>query len=89
MNSPQNSFDERDKEVKRLELAVKRAESMVNKDRQDMTEREALLKLTSEEKEKRNQGKQHWWLKECKCCHHATFKVCYNLRAIQPKSATC
>jgi ribosomal RNA-processing protein 36 len=68
-NSPRISFEERNNEVKRLQLAVKRAESMVNKDRQDVTEREALLKLTSEEKEKRKQGKQHWWLKECECYH--------------------
>jgi len=62
--SPRNLFHERDQEVKRLELAVKRAESMVNKDHKDMTERDTLLKLTREEKEKRKQGKKHWWLKE-------------------------
>ncbi|KAF8227442.1 DUF947-domain-containing protein [Tricholoma matsutake] len=62
--SPRDLFYERDQEVKRLELAVKRAESMVNKDSKDKTEREALLKLTREEKEKRKQGKRHWWLKE-------------------------
>ena len=73
--SPQNLFDERDREVKKLELAVKRAESMVNKDRKDMIERETLLKLTREEKEKRKQGKKHWWLKECKYSSNA-FSVC-------------
>jgi ribosomal RNA-processing protein 36 len=64
--SPQNLFIERDQEVKRLELAVKRAESMVNKDNKDTTERQALLKLTKEEREKRKQGKKRWWMKECK-----------------------
>jgi len=68
--SPWNLFDERDQEVKRLELAVKRAESMVDKDRKDTTEREALLKLTREEKEKMKQGKGRWWLKECKYLLH-------------------
>lgn len=70
--SPRDLFYERDQEVKRLELAVKRAESMVNKDSKDKTEREALLKLTREEKEKRKQGKRHWWLKECKYYLNAT-----------------
>ena len=66
LTSPQNLFIERDQEVKRLELAVKRAESMVSKDHKDMTESQALLKLTREEREKRKQGKKRWWMKECK-----------------------
>ena len=77
VTSPRDLFVERDQEVKRLELAVKRAESTVNKDRNVMTERETLFKLTREEKEKRKQGKKHWWLKECKS--YADALLCFYL----------
>jgi len=48
-----------------LELAVKRAESVVNKERMDKLRREALLKASKEEKEKQKQGKGKWFLKQC------------------------
>jgi ribosomal RNA-processing protein 36 len=75
---PRNLFDERDQEAKRLDLAVRRAGSMVNKHRKNMTEREALLKLTREKKEKRKKGKKHWCLKECKYFPNATFLFLFN-----------
>ncbi|TFK41202.1 hypothetical protein BDQ12DRAFT_733513 [Crucibulum laeve] len=62
--SPRDLLYERQQEVNRLEFAVKRAESLVNKDRRDKVEREALSKVTKEEKNKRKQGKGGWWMKE-------------------------
>ena len=50
--------------MKRLELAVKRMESLVNRDKQDKIQIEALNKAKKEESEKRKQGKQGWWMKE-------------------------
>ena len=66
-SSPKDLYTEREAEVKRLEVAVKRAESQVNKDRQDRIEQEAIEKLTAEEREKQKEGKEQWHLKKCKC----------------------
>lgn len=63
-STPRDQRDERENEVKRLELAVKRMESLVNKDRQDKIQVEALRKATKEEREKQKQGKQGWWMKK-------------------------
>jgi ribosomal RNA-processing protein 36 len=87
VTSPRNLLYERDQEVNRLELAVKRAESAVNKDRNDLTESETLLKLTKEEKERRNQGKKHWWLKGCKHCLDFMLRI-GSIKFIQPKNGT-
>ena len=65
-NSPRDLREEREQEVQRLERAVKRAESTVNKDRQEKVNQEALSKVTREEKERRKQGKGAWYLKSCK-----------------------
>lgn len=64
MSSPKHLRSERENEVEKLELAVKRAESAVNKDRREEVERGALDKLKKEEKEKQGQGKGSWWIKE-------------------------
>jgi ribosomal RNA-processing protein 36 len=85
--SPNHLFDERDQEVTRLELAVKRAESLVNKDHKDTTERKALSKLRKEEREKRKHGKKKWWLKECKFIPIIHFY--YFFMVIQRPSVTC
>lgn len=53
-------------EVQRLERAVKRAESMVNKDRREKVEEEALSKIARQEREKRKEGKGAWYMKKCK-----------------------
>ncbi|KAL4069877.1 hypothetical protein V8B97DRAFT_2110217 [Scleroderma yunnanense] len=53
----------REAEVKRLELAVKRAESAVNRDTREKVEADALRKVTLAEKEKRKQGKGAWFMK--------------------------
>lgn len=63
-SSPRDQRGEKASEVKRLELAVKRVESLVNKDRQDKVQMEALHKAKKEEREKQKQGKQGWWMKE-------------------------
>ncbi|PBL01485.1 DUF947-domain-containing protein [Armillaria gallica] len=64
VSSPKHLRSEREGEVEKLELAVKRAESAVNKDRREEVERGALDKLKKEEKEKQGQGKGSWWMKE-------------------------
>ena len=62
-NSPRDLREEREGEVDRLERAVKRAESLVNKDRREKVETEALRKLAKDEREKRKQGKKAWYMK--------------------------
>lgn len=62
-SSPRDLREEREQEVQRLERALKRAESMVNKDRREKIEEEALSKVTVEEREKRKQGKGAWFMK--------------------------
>lgn len=66
-SSPRDLLTERQWEVERLELAVKRAESLVNKDRRDRVEHEALRKVTRAEKDKRSEGKGSWWMKDGRC----------------------
>ncbi|OSD03137.1 DUF947-domain-containing protein [Trametes coccinea BRFM310] len=63
-NSPRDLREEREAEVQRLERAVKRAESMVNRDRQEKVQLEALSKVAKEEREKRQQGKKAWYMKD-------------------------
>ena len=63
VNSPRDLRQEREAEVERLERAVKRAESAVNKDRREKVEMEALSKAAKEEREKRKQGKKAWYMK--------------------------
>ncbi|KAH7912531.1 hypothetical protein BJ138DRAFT_988671, partial [Hygrophoropsis aurantiaca] len=63
VNSPHDLREEREEEVRRLELAVKRGESSVNRDKREKIEVEALGKIAKEEKERRKQGKAGWWLK--------------------------
>ncbi len=63
-NSPRDLYEEREAEVDRLERAVKRAESMVNKDRREKVEMEALRKVIKEEREKQKEGKKAWYMKD-------------------------
>lgn len=67
-SSPRDQREEREDEVQRLERAVKRAESSVNRDEREHVEREALEKALKEEKDKRKAGKGEWHLKKCKFC---------------------
>ncbi|KZT30533.1 DUF947-domain-containing protein [Neolentinus lepideus HHB14362 ss-1] len=62
-SSPRDLRDERALEVDRLERAVKRAESSVNKDKRDQVEHAALERVRREEKEKQKQGKRVWYMK--------------------------
>lgn len=62
-SSPMYLKSERENEVQMLEHAVKRVESLVNKDRLDTVEQEALSRRKKEEVEKRKQGKGQWFLK--------------------------
>lgn len=59
---------EREEEVWRLERAMKRTESMVNRDRDARVEQEALGKTKKEEVERRKQGKGRWFLKKGAIC---------------------
>ncbi|KAG1751243.1 hypothetical protein EDB19DRAFT_1628444 [Suillus lakei] len=63
LNSPKDLRAAREREVGRLELAVKRAESSVNRDKREKVEMEALEKVGREEREKRKKGKAGWWMK--------------------------
>lgn len=65
-SSPRDQREEREREVAKLEQAVKRAESNVNRDKREQVEQEALQKVKQEEKEKRKAGKGVWHMKECK-----------------------
>ena len=63
-SSPRDLRIERENEVYRLEQAIKRAESMVNKDRLDQVQRDALGKAKKDEESKRGLGKGKWFLKK-------------------------
>ncbi|KAH9486974.1 rRNA biogenesis protein RRP36 [Psilocybe cubensis] len=63
-SSPKELRSEREHEVYRLEQAIKRTESLVNKDRLDQVQREALSKVKKEERAKRSEGKGAWYLKK-------------------------
>jgi ribosomal RNA-processing protein 36 len=64
-SSPRDLREQRELEVNRLELALKKAESTVNKEKLDKVEDEALNKFAKEEREKRKDGKGGWWMKRC------------------------
>lgn len=61
-NSPRALLAEREAEVERLERALKRAESAVNRDRREKIEREALERIERDERDKRKQGKGAWYM---------------------------
>ncbi|KAH7104604.1 hypothetical protein BKA62DRAFT_692759 [Auriculariales sp. MPI-PUGE-AT-0066] len=62
-NSPRDQREERGEEVQRLELAVRRMESIVQRERREKVERDALGQVRREEKEKRKHGKGEWHMK--------------------------
>lgn len=62
-SSPRDLREEREQEVQRLERAVKRSESLVNRDRREKIEASALARARKEEKEKRMHGKGAWHMK--------------------------
>ena len=62
-SSPRHLRPEREAEVERLALAVKRAESSINKDKREKVERETLSAITKDERNKRQKGKKAYWLK--------------------------
>ncbi|KAI0052848.1 DUF947-domain-containing protein [Auriscalpium vulgare] len=63
-SSPRETREERQREVTRLELTVKRAESSVNRDKREKVEQDALSRASKEEREKRQTGKGQFWLKD-------------------------
>lgn len=66
LSSPRDLRDEREQEIARLERAVKRAESMVNRDRMNEVETQALTNAKKEEQDKQKQGKGQWFMKKGK-----------------------
>ncbi|KIK70929.1 hypothetical protein GYMLUDRAFT_66140 [Collybiopsis luxurians FD-317 M1] len=62
-SSPRDIKQEREVEVSRLELAMKRTESAVNKDRRDTIEQEALRDAKKLEQQKQQSGKGKWYMK--------------------------
>lgn len=64
-NSPRHLREDRETEVQRLEGAVKRTESIVNREKQQAAELETLRKVKREERDKQKAGKKAWWLKKC------------------------
>lgn len=80
-SSPRNLRPEREAEVERLALAVKRGESSVNKDKRERVEQDALGAITKEERDKRQKGKKAYWLKNggshfaLDHCHHSETDV--------------
>ena len=75
MSSPRDQRAEREAEVDRLERAVKRAESAVNRDKRERVEQEAIAKAMHEEKEKRKQGKGAFYLKDGTPCALPIFRI--------------
>lgn len=63
-NSPRELRAAREEEVRRLERAVKRAESSVNRDKREKVEAEALSRAKQAESERRKLGKGAWFMKE-------------------------
>jgi ribosomal RNA-processing protein 36 len=63
-SSPRHLHSEREAEVERLALAVKRTESSINRDKREKVEQEALSAITKEERNKRQKGKKAFWLKK-------------------------
>jgi len=63
-SSPRDQYEVREEEVKRLQLAVKRAESQVDRDRREKVEQDALSKFSQGERNLRKEGKGSWYLKE-------------------------
>lgn len=64
VSSPRDLRAEREAEVTRLEHALKRAESAVNRDKRERVERDALERVAREEKERQKQGKGAWFMKD-------------------------
>lgn len=69
VSSPRDQRLEREAGVERLERAVKRAESAVNRDKRERVEQQAIAQATQEEKEKRKQGKGAFYLKDGTLSH--------------------
>ena len=63
-SSPRDLRAAREGEVLRLERAVKRAESVVHRDRREAVEAGALARARQDEREKRRQGKGAWYMKD-------------------------
>lgn len=74
LSSPRDLREAREEEVERLEAAVKRAESTVNRDRHEHVTRTAMERVKKDEQERQKQGKSGWWLKDCTCiCSSVVF----------------
>jgi ribosomal RNA-processing protein 36 len=62
-SAPKISRTEHQREIDRLERAVKRAETSVHRDKKERIEQEAIQNAKREEFEKRKHGKGQWHMK--------------------------
>lgn len=63
-SSPAHLREERGREVEKLERAVRRTESTIERSKREAFERDVLLKAKREERERRLQGKKAWYMKK-------------------------
>jgi ribosomal RNA-processing protein 36 len=62
--SPRTDRREKEEDAMKLERALKRAESGVQKWKKEERERKVLDHAVREERAKRTEGKRNWWMKE-------------------------
>ena len=65
-SSPRDLRSQRAQEVEKLERALKRAESTVNRDKREKIEEDALSQVAHEEREKQKHGKKAFYMKNGK-----------------------
>ena len=65
-NSSKVTKEAREEEVRKLQKALKRTESMVEKSRRDVRERETISEVKKQEKKKQEDGKKPWYMSEGK-----------------------
>jgi ribosomal RNA-processing protein 36 len=75
-SAPRDLRPRYEQEIERLNLAVKRAESAVNKDKRELVELDAMKRAVAEERQKRQQGKGAWWMKRCKSSGRHSGQYC-------------
>lgn len=68
-NSPKHLREERAEEVQRLDFAVRRLESTVQREHRQKIEQDALDSAKKAEKEKQQYGKGQWFMKDCASNH--------------------
>ena len=65
--SPEDQRSEREEDVARLQRALKRVETTVERTKREKRDRDALRKAKKEEREKQQNGKKAWFMKNSMC----------------------